>query len=80
MGTPLMEATASLANTCFCCSSSGLVLTSAVDARSSEVSNAISVSKGPRYKNGIGVRILSSSPVMVVKGEPLGPTNLVSLS
>ena len=36
--------------------------------------NAVGVSAAPRLKNGLGVRLLSSSPVLVAREDPLGPT------
>ena len=65
---------------CCCCSSSGFGITSAVDVMSGEVRNAVSVSAAPCSITEIGERMFSSSPVMVVRGDPLDPKNWVSLS
>ena len=55
------------------------MLTIAVDVTSGEVRNAVSVSAVPRSRNGLSAQLLSSSPVMVARGDPLDFTNSVSL-
>ena len=56
------------------------MVTSAVDVKSGEVRNAVSVSAAPRSIIELDARLSSSYPVMVVRGDPLGPTNWLSLS
>ena len=57
-----------------------VLLTSAVDTRSVEMRNTVRVSAAPRSTTELGARLLSSSPVMVVRGDPLGLTNWLSFS
>ena len=65
----------SRASICCCCTSSGLVLTTVVDFTSGEESNAASVLEASCLGNGLGARLVSSSPVMLLSG-----TNCVSWS
>ena len=56
------------------------MIISAFDVTSGELRNAVSVSAAPCSVTELGARLSSSSPVMVVRGDPLGPTNWLSLS
>ena len=67
----LRSARSSLAKRCCCCSSSGLVLTTPMTLCQARC--AVSVSAAPRWRNGLGAWLVSSSFVSMVSGDQLGP-------
>ena len=56
------------------------MFTVADDVTSGEVRNTVGVSAALRSRNGLGARLVPSSPVMVVNGDPLSIMKSVSVS